>query len=82
MPEDEEKVTTIPAGKNPADVVSAQLFEAAKKKKQEEFKKAMDEAIKAGEVFTLACDKAAAIQEEINGLVKIDFTEIKKALNL
>lgn len=82
MADDEDKVTTIPQGKNPADVVSNQIFEAAKKKRQEEFKKAMGEAITAGEVFTLACERAAAIQEELNNLTKVDFTEIKKALNL
>lgn len=78
---EDDNVDKLPVGKTPADTVANQLLEAQKKKKQEEFKKAMTEVTAAAEVFFNAVDKAEALSQEIGELKKVDFGALRKALN-
>lgn len=84
MSEDETNVTELKNNK-PKDAVesiSNQLLEAAKKKKTEELKKAIEEVVSARAVLKSAVQKAREIEDDLKeiGNDKLDLKALEKIL--
>lgn len=79
----EDNVQTI-ATRNPSDSAVNQLVEAERKKKQDELKKAVEEAMKAKEALTNAVQKVMDLEDEIKGLGdnKLDLKGLADALGI
>lgn len=82
---DDDKVESLPKNsKNQVEQITNNLIETEKKKKQEELKKAVEEAIAAKKVLINAISKVKDIEEEIKDISnnKLDFNNLAKALGL